>query len=108
SSATPPCTSPEVTRLKPRFQWYWACSGSTVTARSDLPCQLHASASTGITPNQIAANAMTTASTARTQPPEENGVTRGIGDDSASAARTPAQALPASSQHAPIPAVPCT
>src|SRR3989442_5624886 len=48
--------------MLPSAQWYWACSGSTLTDRSARPFRYQTSARTGKTANSIAASASITAS----------------------------------------------
>src|SRR6267143_4967424 len=48
--------------MLPSAQWYWACSGSTLTDRSGRPFRYQTSARTGKTANSIAAIASMTAS----------------------------------------------
>src|ERR1700687_1999822 len=102
NSASPPRPSQEVLRLAPRVQWYRDCSGSTLTARSDRPCQFQISASTGMAPNQTADPASASATSDRAALRERIASETGIADDSVSAERTPDHAVPASNQNAPV------
>src|SRR3989442_14556782 len=52
--------------MLPSAQWYWACSGSTLTDRSARPFKYQTSARTGKTANRTAASTRTTAVPART------------------------------------------